>query len=69
MTKTAKEQCVDILARMAELVQSCEDPKSKAKLLKAHSIFKEVVDNTSEDEAELVISIFQAKLDEISGDS
>lgn len=60
----AKEKCAGILAGIAQLIQSCDRPEAKAKLIQIQALFQEEMADATEAESELIVHMFHNYLDE-----
>ena len=56
---TAKEKCVLFLDGITKLIQSCENPESKQKLMQARSSFHQAMSGATEEEAEIIVRMIQ----------
>ena len=64
---TSKEECAGMLARLAELIQMCEDLEAREKLVQAQVRLQDAIAGASEAEAEAIIRLFQAYLNQAIG--
>jgi hypothetical protein len=56
---TGREECADILARLAELIQTCEEPEARETLVKAQALLQNAIAHASEAEAAAIIRLLQ----------
>jgi hypothetical protein len=63
---TGREECVDMLARIAELIQMYEDPEARETLVKAQALLQNAIANASEAEAVAIVRLFQECLNQRS---
>ena len=59
---TSKEECADMLARLAELIQTCEEPEARETLVQAQTLLQGAIANASEAEAAAIVRLLQACL-------
>lgn len=60
---SGKEECAGMLARLAELIQACEEPEAKKMLVQVQARLQDAIVNASDAEAEAIIRMLQKLLD------
>ena len=63
---TGKEECAGMLARLAELIQTCEETEARETLVEAQALLQSAIANASEAEAVAIVRLFQECLDKRS---
>ena len=59
---TGREECAGLLARLAELIQTCKEPEARETLVKAQALLQNAIASASEAEAAAIIRLLQEYL-------